>query len=313
MAILVSYTLIFSAILLLVALGGCFSEHSGVINIGLEGIMVIGALGGALIMQVLSPELPAIFMILIVMVISMLSGMIYSLLLAVAAINFSADQTLVGTAMNMLATAGATVIVRAINSAADASNVSSALRYGKQKDAFGFDIAGFSFNWFVVITVIILIAANIVLYKTKFGLRLRACGEHPQAADSVGINVYLMRYAGVLISGALGGLGGIVYITTGVSEWKFEYGVAGFGFLALAVMIFGQWKPTRIALAALLFGLFRSLSNVYVAFDSLVSLGIPSYVYNMMPYIVSLVVLALTSGKSRAPKAEGIPYDKSMR
>ena len=313
MAILISYTLIFAAILLLVALGGCFSEHSGVINIGLEGIMVIGALGGALIMQVLSPELPAIFMILIVMVISMLSGMIYSLLLAVAAINFSADQTLVGTAMNMLATAGATVIVRAINSAADASNVSSALRYGKQKDAFGFDIAGSSFNWFVVITVIILIAANIVLYKTKFGLRLRACGEHPQAADSVGINVYLMRYAGVLISGALGGLGGIVYITTGVSEWKFEYGVAGFGFLALAVMIFGQWKPTRIALAALLFGLFRSLSNVYVAFDSLVSLGIPSYVYNMMPYIVSLVVLALTSGKSRAPKAEGIPYDKSMR
>lgn len=313
MAILISYTLIFAAILLLVALGGCFSEHSGVINIGLEGIMVIGALGGALIMQVLSPELPAIFMILIVMVISMLSGMIYSLLLAVAAINFSADQTLVGTAMNMLATAGATVIVRAINSAADASNVSSALRYGKQKDVFGFDIAGFSFNWFVVITVIILIAANIVLYKTKFGLRLRACGEHPQAADSVGINVYLMRYAGVLISGALGGLGGIVYITTGVSEWKFEYGVAGFGFLALAVMIFGQWKPTRIALAALLFGLFRSLSNVYVAFDSLVSLGIPSYVYNMMPYIVSLVVLALTSGKSRAPKAEGIPYDKSMR
>ena len=313
MAILISYTLIFAAILLLVALGGCFSEHSGVINIGLEGIMVIGALGGALIMQVLSPELPAIFMILIVMVISMLSGMIYSLLLAVAAINFSADQTLVGTAMNMLATAGATVIVRAINSAADASNVSSALRYGKQKDAFGFDIAGFSFNWFVVITVIILIAANIVLYKTKFGLRLRACGEHPQAADSVGINVYLMRYAGVLISGALGGLGGIVYITTGVSEWKFEYGVAGFGFLALAVMIFGQWKPTRIALAALLFGLFRSLSNVYVAFDSLVSLGIPSSVYNMMPYIVSLVVLALTSGKSRAPKAEGIPYDKSMR
>lgn len=313
MAILVSYTLLFAAILLLVALGGCFSEHSGVINIGLEGIMVIGALGGALIMQVLSPNLPAILMILIVMIVSMLAGMFYSLFLAVAAINFSADQTLVGTAMNMLATAAATVIVRAINSAADADNVSSALRYGAQKEAFGFDIAGFTFNWFVVITLIILVFANTVLYKTKFGLRLQACGEHPQAADSVGINVYAMRYAGVLISGALGGLGGIVYITTGVSEWKFEYGVAGFGFLALAVMIFGQWKPTKIALAALLFGLFRSLSNVYVAFDSLVALGIPSYIYNMMPYIVSLIVLTLTSGKSRAPKAEGIPYDKSMR
>lgn len=313
MAILISYTLIFAAILLLVALGGCFSEHSGVINIGLEGIMVIGALGGALVMQVLSPELPGIVMILVVMIVSMLSGMLYSLLLAVAAINLNADQTLVGTAMNMLATAAATVMVRAINSAEDASNVSSALHYGPQKEAFILSIGGFTFNWFVVITVIILMLSNVVLYKTKFGLRLMACGEHPQAADSVGINVYAMRYAGVLISGALAGLGGIVYITTGVSEWKFEYGVAGFGFLALAVMIFGQWKPTRIALAALLFGLFRSLSNVYVAFDSLVALGIPSYIYNMMPYVVSLIVLALTSGKSRAPKAEGIPYDKGMR
>jgi len=313
MTIFISYTLIFAAILLLVALGGCFSEHSGVINIGLEGIMVMGALGGALIMQVLSPEIPGIAMILVVMIVSMAAGMIYSLLLAVAAIHFNADQTLVGTAMNMLATAAATVIVRAINSAEDPDNVSSALRYGAQKDAFGMDIGGFSFNWFVVITIIILILANVVLYKTKFGLRLQACGEHPQAADSVGINVYAMRYAGVLISGALGGLGGIVYITTGVSEWKFEYGVAGFGFLALAVMIFGQWKPTKIALAAFLFGLFRSLSNVYVAFDALVALGIPSYIYNMMPYVVSLIVLALTSENSRAPKAEGIPYDKGQR
>lgn len=313
MTILISYTLIFAAILLLVALGGCFSEHSGVINIGLEGIMVIGALGGALVMQVLSPDMPKIAIIVIVMISAICFGMLYSLLLAVAAINFSADQTLVGTAMNMLATALATVIVRAINSSQDASNVSSALKYGPQKAAFSVEIGNFELNWFVVTTVFILIAANIILYKTRFGLRLQACGEHPQAADSVGINVYLMRYAGVLISGALGGLGGVAYITTGVSEWKFEYGVAGFGFLALAVMIFGQWKPTKIALAALLFGLFRSLSNVYVAFDSLVALGIPSYIYNMMPYIVSLVVLALASGRSRAPKAEGIPYDKGMR
>ena len=117
----------------------------------------------------------------------------------------------------------------------------------------------------------------------------------------------------MLISGVLGGLGGIVYITTGVSEWKFEYGVAGFGFLALAVMIFGQWKPTRIALAALLFGLFRALSNVYTGFDLLRNLPVPSAIYNMLPYIVSLIVLAFTSGKSRAPKAEGIPYDKGLR
>ena len=122
-----------------------------------------------------------------------------------------------------------------------------------------------------------------------------------------------MRYAGVLISGLLGGLGGIVYITAGVSEWKFENGVAGFGFLALAVMIFGQWKPVNIGLAALLFGLFRALSNVYTGFGALVALHIPSTVYNMLPYIISLVVLAFTSQKSRAPKAEGIPYDKGQR
>ena len=140
-----------------------------------------------------------------------------------------------------------------------------------------------------------------------------ACGEHPQAADSVGINVYKMRYAGVLISGLLGGLGGIVYITAGVSEWKFENGVAGFGFLALAVMIFGQWKPHRIALAALLFGMCRALSNVYTGFDFLAALGLPGVVYNMLPYIISLLVLIFTSKKSRAPKAEGIPYDKGSR
>ena len=140
-----------------------------------------------------------------------------------------------------------------------------------------------------------------------------ACGEHPQAADSVGINVYKMRWAGVLISGVYGGLGGICYILSGVSEWKFENGVAGFGFLALAVMIFGQWKPTRIALAALLFGMFRALSNVYFGFDFLMSMNIPGSVYNMMPYIISLIILAFTSKKSRAPKAEGIPYDKGQR
>ena len=129
----------------------------------------------------------------------------------------------------------------------------------------------------------------------------------------MGINVYRMRYAGVLISGVLGGLGGIVYIIAGVSEWKFENGVAGFGFLALAVMIFGQWKPTRIALAALLFGFFRALGNVYSGFDLLSNLNLPSSVYNMLPYVISLVVLAFTSQKSRAPKAEAIPYDKGQR
>ena len=312
MTLLLQYTLIFASVLILVALGGCFSEHSGVINLGLEGIMVLGALGGALVMKYM-PAVSPFVMILGTVLGSVLPGVLYSALLAVACINFKADQTIVGTALNMLGVAAATVIVKAINTAANPDDVSSTIQYASAKKAFLVNIGGFEFNWFMLIALIALVIAYVTLYKTKFGLRLMACGEHPQAADSVGINVYKMRWAGVLISGVLGGLGGICYILAGVSEWKFENGVAGFGFLALAVMIFGQWKPSRIALAALLFGLFRALSNVYFGFDFLVSLHIPGSVYNMLPYIISLIVLAFTSKKSRAPKAEGIPYDKGSR
>ena len=313
MLLLIQYTLIFASVLLLVALGGCFSEHSGVINIGLEGIMVMGALGGALMMKYLPDGTPAVAVILMVIVASVLLGILFSLLLGVAAIQFKADQTLVGTALNLLGTAAAVVIVRAINMAENPDIVSTTVYYMKEKEAFLMKIGKFEFNWFMLIALILLIVAYVVLYKTRFGLRLCACGEHPQAADSVGINVYKMRYAGVIISGALGGLGGVVYITAGVSEWKFENGVAGFGFLALAVMIFGQWKPINIGLAALLFGLFRALSNVYTGFDFLMKLNIPGTLYNMFPYIISLVVLIFVSKKSRAPKAEGIPYDKGQR
>lgn len=313
MLLLIQYTFIFASVLTLVALGGCFSEHGGVINIGLEGIMVIGALGGALTMKYIPAGMPAVVVILLVVLASVISGMIFSMLLGIAAIKFSADQTLVGTALNLLGPAVAVVLVRAINTAESVDNVSSTVVYRQAKKSFLVNIGSFEFNWFMLIALLVLIASYIVLYKTKFGLRLCACGEHPQAADSVGINVYKMRCAGVLISGGLGGLGGLVYITAGVSEWKFENGVAGFGFLALAVMIFGQWRPVNIGLTALLFGMFRALSNVYMGFDALVALKIPSTIYNMLPYIISLVVLVFVSGKSRAPKAEGIPYDKGAR
>ena len=314
MVLLLQYTLIFASVLMLVALGGCFAERSGVVNIGLEGIMVIGALGGALVMKFLPVSMGAPVMVITTVLVAALFGMLFSLLLAVAAINYKADQTITGTAMNMLATAGATVAVKAMNTAASGGNdVSSDISYVHSKDLFLVRLGNFEFSWFMLVAALCLVAAYVLLYKTKFGLRLRACGEHPQAADSVGINVYKMRYAGVLISGLLGGLGGIVYITAGVSVWKFEYGVAGFGFLAMAVMIFGAWHPLKIALASLLFGFCRALGNVYSGFDFMVALNIPSVVYNMLPYIISLVVLAFTSKKSRAPKASGIPYDKGTR
>ena len=311
MLLLIQYTLIFASVLLLVALGGCVSEHSGVINLGLEGIMVIGALGGALVMKFLPAT--GFVMFLCVLLAAVAFGVIYSSLLAVACINLKADQTIVGTALNMLGTALATVVVKSMNTALNPDDHSSEIEYIKAKKAFLTNIGKFELNWFMIVAVVLLIVVFVLLYKTKFGLRLRACGEHPQAAASVGINVFTMRWAGVLLSGLLGGIGGITYITAGVSTWKFENGVAGFGFLALAVMIFGAWDPFRIAGAALIFGLFRALGNVYNGFAFLKNLPIPSAVYNMLPYIVCLIVLAFTSKNSRAPKAEGIPYDKGSR
>ena len=212
MSLLIQYTLIYASVLFLVALGGCFSEHSGVINLGLEGVMVMGALGGALVMKTMS-GLSALPMLIMVLIGSITFGLVFSLLLAVAAINFNADQTLVGTAMNMLATAAATVFVKALNMAENPNNVSSTIQYIQQKKALSIPLPGFDLNWFIVIALLILIGSVVLLYHTRFGLRLMACGEHPQAADSVGINVYRMRYAGVMISGLLGGLGGIAYIT----------------------------------------------------------------------------------------------------
>ena len=313
MVLLLQYTLIFASVLILVALGGCFSEHSGVINLGLEGIMIMGALGGALTMRYMPSGSSAFAMIMAVLLAAALVGMVYSSLLAVACINFKADQTIVGTALNMLGIAGATVIVKAINTAANPDDVSSIVQYAGAKKAFSTAIGSFEFSWFTLVTLILLIASYVILYKTKFGLRLMACGEHPQAADSVGINVYKMRWCGVLISGFLGGIGGMAYIVPAVGDWNFEMGVAGMGFLALAVMIFGQWKPMGIAAAALFFAVFRAMANIFDSIAFLNALNWPKEIYNMMPFIASMVVLAFTSKKSRAPKAEGIPYDKGSR
>ncbi len=314
MALLIQYTLIFSAVLILVALGGMFSERSGIINLGLEGIMVFGAMAGAMTMVLLPAGSSKFTIIFLTFLASAIAGVLSSLLIAVACINFKADQTLIGTAVNMLATAAATVIVKAFNTArSNGTDFSAKLDYVQPQKAFIFNVAGIQLSWFVVVAIVLLIISTVFFYKTKLALRIRACGEHPQAADSVGINVYAMRYCGVLISGFLAGIGGIIYIAAANSTWHFDYGVAGAGFLALAVMIFGQWKPERIAWSAVLFAVFRSLSNVYMGIGFLHALPISGTVYNIMPYVISLLVLAFTSKNSRAPKAEGIPYDKGKR
>jgi len=306
MLLMIKYALLSATVLMLVALGGCYSEHSGVINLALEGIMVIGGLMGIMMLNLLPADTSAGMKVFLSIVVAAASGILYSALLAFSAINLKADQTIGGTALNLLSTAIAMVVVKRYN-----GTQSSKMSY--DNSAFLFKIGGLTINVFLIIGIVLLIAAYVVLYKTRFGLRLQACGEHPQAADSVGINVYKMRWSGVLISGFLAGIGGFAYIVPAVQTWNFEVGVAGMGFLALAVMIFGQWKPGKIALAAIFFAIFKSLANIYDSIDWLNALHLTKEMYNMMPFVASMIVLAFTSKQSKAPKAEGIPYDKGQR
>lgn len=304
--------------LLLVALGGMFSERSGVINIALEGIMLIGAFMGTLcVFFVQGSGLDPQVILLIGMLAAAVAGIVYSLLLGIAAIHLKADQTISGTALNMFAPA---IMLLVCKMAFMSDGVTTSVAFYIQKIPVLGDIPLIGQLFFqktyatVVIGILILVVSTIFLYKTKLGLRLRACGEHPQAADSVGINVYKMRYLGVCLSGFLGGIGGFFYavsIMDGNSNG--HTGVAGFGFLALAVMIFGQWKPVSIFLAALFFAFLRTVAYSVPLIPFLAALGIDNAIYKMLPYIVTMIILAFTSKKSRAPKAEGIPYDKGQR
>ena len=307
MLLLIKYTLLYGIVLMLVALGGMFSEHSGIINIALEGIMVIGGVAGVLTLTMLPAGMPVFLVVLISVLVAALAGMVYSLLLAFASINLKADQTIGGTALNLLATAIAVVIAKYFSESGSAK-----LNYSNKP--FLFSIGGLELSIFVPLGIILLIISYVVLYKTRFGLRLRACGEHPQAADSVGINVYKMRYAGVLISGFLGGIGGLAYTLAAGSG--FNSSVGGYGFLALAVMIFGNWKPLPILASSLFFALFKVIAayNASLPFlPKFESIKDISNLYQMLPYIVTMIILIFTSKNSQAPKAEGIPYDKGSR
>lgn len=304
--------------LLLVALGGMFSERSGVINIALEGIMLMGAFIGTLFVYFIQgygmdPQV----ILLIGMLAAAVAGIVYALLLGIAAIHLKADQTISGTALNMLAPA---IMLLVCKMAFMSDGVTTSVAFYIQKIPVLGDIPLIGELFFqktyltVMLGILILVICTIVFYKTKFGLRLRACGEHPQAADSVGINVYKMRYAGVILSGILGGVGGFFYAVSVMDgNSNGHTGVAGFGFLALAVMIFGQWKPVSIFFAALFFAFLRTVAYSVPLIPFLAALGIDNAVYKMLPYIATMIILAFTSKKSRAPKAEGIPYDKGQR
>ncbi|MDD6887398.1 MAG: ABC transporter permease [Candidatus Aphodomorpha sp.] len=325
LADILAATVLFAVPLLLVALGGMFSERSGIINIALEGIMIVGALFGTLYLRfadasglgATNPQGAVAIAILV----SAGTGLVYSLLLAFASVNLKADQTIGGTALNMLAPAFAITLTWAIQGQGQ-TNILIPTWTRITQDTLGIAVKdtffqNFLFKSFFLTTpvaIVLFVIAVILLYKTRFGLRLRACGEHPQAADSVGINVYRMRYAGVMISGVLGGIGGLAYTLAAGSA--FQSTVAGYGFLALAVMIFGNWKPLNILGASLFFALFKiigSYSGSIPFLPKFENIKASEYIYLMLPYIVTMILLILTSKRSRAPKAEGIPYDKGQR
>ena len=343
MTFLIQQTLLYAVPLMIVALAGVFAERSGIINLALEGIMIFGAFIGVLFVR--SMQSFEVFtnaamqgnwmtlqgLELLAMLVAAILGALFSLLLSFASINLKADQTIGGTALNLMAPALVLFLVRILanQNTLQMETGDAASWFMIKKSTFGIEKnadIGFLGETFLhkvylatYICIIVFVVLSIVLYKTRFGLRMRACGENPQAAASLGINVFKMRYAGTTISGALAGMGGFVYALT-TANCTANGDVAGFGFLALAVMIFGNWKPLNIAGASLLFGLFKCIAAAYSTLDingdgifMLAEIGISSHLYRMLPYLVTLVVLAFTSKKSRAPKAEGIPYDKGSR
>ncbi len=311
-------TMIYATPLLIVALAGCFAERSGIINLALEGEMIFGAFIGALFVNIW--QVAGTFadnqqlMFVLALFISGIAGALFSLLLSFAAIKLKVDQTIAGTALNMLAPAiMLTVCLVFFNQEKLVMNPMPEyviLHSGDMNPVYEIFFNKAYISTYIVFVLYVVL--SIWLYKSKTGTHLRACGEHPQAADSVGINVYKMRYLGTTISGFLAGIGGYAYIAT-VSAGTAESGVGGMGFLALAIMIFGNWNPIGIFFGSLLFGFLKCIGPLANQVTFLSNLGLDIYFYNIIPFLIVIIVLIISRNKSGCPKAEGIPYDKGQR
>ena len=311
-------TMIYATPLLIVALAGCFSERSGIINLALEGEMIFGAFIGALCVN--AWQVAGTFvdnqqlMFVLALLISGVAGALFSLLLSFAAIKLKVDQTIAGTALNMLAPAiFLTVCLVFFNQENLVMNPMPnyvILHKGDMNPLYEIFCNKAYISTYIIFGLFVVL--SIWLYKSKIGTHLRACGEHPQAADSVGINVYKMRFLGTTISGFLAGIGGYAYIAT-VSAGTAEASVGGMGFLALAIMIFGNWNPVGIFFGSLLFGFLKCIGPLAGQISFLNSLGLDIYFYNIIPFVIVIIVLIISRNKSGCPKAEGIPYDKGQR
>jgi general nucleoside transport system permease protein len=305
------YAIAFTVPLLAAALGGFFSERGGVVNIGLEGLMVIGNFVCAVVISRLQGKLGT-GAIWLGLAFSAAAGMVFSALHAFASISLSANQVISGTAINMVASALTVFLARTMTGSGNvritlgfipfdvpvlsAIPIIGPLFFTKTYATTWLMLAILALSWFV-------------MYRTRFGLRLRACGEHPHAADAAGINVFRMRYAGVLISGALAGLSGGAILVTFSGE--FNGTVAGLGFLALAALIFGNWKPLGILGATFFFGFAATLANVSQVVPAVSK--IPGLVLKAFPYVVTILALVFFSKTTQAPKADGEIYDAGKR
>lgn len=311
MALIVSSTLVYSAPLILTSLGGVYSENSGIVNIGLEGIMTIGAFAAIVFNLTFAPSMGSLTPW-VGALIGGIAGLIFSILHAVATINFHADHIISGTVLNIMAPPLGVFLIKALYDKGQTENITANFGYFSFPGLSSIPVIGPIFfkntsapAW---IAIILAIFMWWLLYKTYFGLRLRSCGENPQAADTMGINVYKMRYIGVLTSGFMGGLGGAIFAEAIAGNFSIST-IVGQGFMALAAVIFGKWNPIGAMLSSLFFGFAQSLSIIGNQLP--VISNVPAVYMQIAPYVLTIIVLVLFLGKSVAPAADGVNYIKS--
>ncbi len=306
LGIILYATLVYATPLLYAALGSCFSEVSGVVNIGIEGMMTVGAFTGTVVAYFTGNPW-------IGFICGGLAGMLFGALHAVATVNLGADQTIAGTAINLLGPGIVIMIARVLFNSTDTIPLTPAQKipalfkgifdtntvFGRFMDNV---FANYASTYMVFLVVVLV---WFVFYKTSFGLRLRACGEHPQACETLGINVMAVRFWCVCISGFLAGLGGACVTMTTSNQFR-PISIVGQGFIAIAAVIFGKFRPQGALLGCLLFGFCSGLKVVLGG-----SSGVSVHLISMIPYVVTVIVLILFVGKSRVPAANGKPYIKS--
>lgn len=293
----------YTAPILIAAIGGFYSEKSGVVNIALDGFVIFGAFIASMFASSLFEGEPTLTQLVLCLVVATLAGGIASILHAFISINLKADQVISGTAINLMAPAVALFLVNHYNGTYELLLKTGFPRYSI--------VGKLTVYPTIILAIIIVIVTYYIIYKRPFGLRLRSVGENPQASDSLGLNVFKYRYIGVITSGCLAGLAGGIIATTFSQGFNASITVYGFGYLALAALIFGKYNPVTVTLAALFFGgtkVFAEKASILAP-----DLPVPVSFWNMFPFVATIIALIVFSKKSSAPEALGIPYDKGLR